>query len=350
MGVLTKELQDARDRIALHELTAQIFHEQAQKGTSGDGAILVFPWDPNYLYRLTWNGAWVWAKAVQNGMATREIPPRTYEYQAIMKKARVFHKATSVNDRVKMRSAQLAIDLSPTFHRTGGSRTSFFDPPAKLLFPASSSSKRSASFAGFSVSEHEVKPRLFPDDKKKIKLEPGSTSAKSKGITINLSSDPPSGHEMHIKKEIVTPKPFSKGVPIVISSDPPSPSIFESLGNNQSDYGLAASPTPGDLKVKDSAVEEAVAPISILDHHEPSQDPKATESAHAAALERFLDHCNVPKHDQTTRMILNNAGVQSWMDLIPSVQFTKTSLTARGMHPALASHLLSEALDRAHEL
>ncbi|EGG05748.1 uncharacterized protein MELLADRAFT_87618 [Melampsora larici-populina 98AG31] len=102
VGVLTKELEDARNRIALHGLTAQLFDEKSQKGTSGDGAILVCPWDPTFLYCLTWNGAWVWAKAVQSGMATCENPPRTYEYLTIMNKARVYHKDTSVNDRVKM--------------------------------------------------------------------------------------------------------------------------------------------------------------------------------------------------------------------------------------------------------
>ncbi|EGF99397.1 uncharacterized protein MELLADRAFT_94639 [Melampsora larici-populina 98AG31] len=299
-GVFSFVTQDARNRIALHELTAQLFHEQSQKGTSGDGAILVCPWDPTFLYRLTWNGAWVWAKAVQSGMATREIPPRTYEYLAIMKKAHVYHKATSVNDRVKMRGAQLQLELSPTFHRAGGSREAFFDNPAKLLFQTPATVKRSASFAGLGVSDKEHKAKCLADVTKKIKYEPGSPSKKnmSKAITIHLSSDPPSAKKFEVKQE--------PGVPIVISSDPPSKGQFKS------------------------------SQISFY--------------AHAEALEHFLDHCNVPHNDNTTRMILKSAGVNSWTDLIPSVQFTKTSLTARGMHPDLAAHLLSEAMERVNVL
>ncbi|EGG03019.1 uncharacterized protein MELLADRAFT_109689 [Melampsora larici-populina 98AG31] len=49
----------------------------------------------------------------KSGMATRKIPPQTYEYLAIMKKSCVYHKATSVNDRVKMRSAQMQAKALP---------------------------------------------------------------------------------------------------------------------------------------------------------------------------------------------------------------------------------------------
>ncbi|EGG09480.1 uncharacterized protein MELLADRAFT_104207 [Melampsora larici-populina 98AG31] len=197
--VLTKELEDARKRIALHELTAQLFHDHAQKGNSGDGVVLVCPWDPKILYRLTWSGAWVWAKVVQAGMATREIPPRTYEYLAIMKKSRVYHKAMKVDDRVKMRSGDLHLDLSPTFNKAGGSHQSFFEPPAKLLFqkPMAGGSKRSAIFSTSDDGER--------NDKKKIKVEPGFEDEKrgikpTKRITIVLSSDPPSPSPI-IKRE-----------------------------------------------------------------------------------------------------------------------------------------------------
>ncbi|KAH9809335.1 hypothetical protein DFH28DRAFT_905468, partial [Melampsora americana] len=74
------------------------------------------------------------------------------------------------------------------------------------------------------------------------------------------------------------------------------------------------------------------------------------EGPHAQGLENFLEHCNVPKDDKTTRMILKSAGVKSWTDLIPSVQFTETSLTSRGMQPPLATYLLSEAMERVNEI
>ncbi|EGF97112.1 uncharacterized protein MELLADRAFT_79854 [Melampsora larici-populina 98AG31] len=261
----------------------------------------------------------------QSGMATREIPPRTYEFLAIMKKARVFHKGTKVDDRVKMRSAQLRLDLSPTFHKSGGSRQSFFDPPAKLLFQKPTGSKRSASYAGLSLASE--------DEKKKVKIEPSSPPGLPN--SIHLSSDPPSATgfpwsqecKIQIKKEPGSP---SKRLTIVISSDPPSPSLFESSQEIQKDipkdtgYEIFRSNTPGT-----------------------SEDP---HRAHAEALERFLVHCNVPPNDETTRMILERANVKSWTDLIPSHQFTESSLTTRGMHPALASHLVNEAMDRVKEL
>ncbi|KAH9822497.1 hypothetical protein DFH28DRAFT_881737, partial [Melampsora americana] len=64
----------------------------------------------------------------------------------------------------------------------------------------------------------------------------------------------------------------------------------------------------------------------------------------------FLEHCNVPKDNKTTRNILKSTGVKSWTDLIPSVQFTENLLTSRGMHPPLATYLLSEAMDRVNEI
>ncbi|EGG12716.1 uncharacterized protein MELLADRAFT_51317 [Melampsora larici-populina 98AG31] len=64
----------------------------------------------------------------------------------------------------------------------------------------------------------------------------------------------------------------------------------------------------------------------------------------------FLEHCNVPKEDKFTRAILKCAGVTSWTNLIPSVQFTEMSLTSCGMHPSLASFLLTEAMDQVNGL
>ncbi|EGF96889.1 uncharacterized protein MELLADRAFT_79879 [Melampsora larici-populina 98AG31] len=192
-----------------------------------------------------------------------------------------------------MRSSQLRLDLSPTFHRSGGSKQSFFDLPAQLLFQKPTGSKRCASYAGFSE-----------DDKKKVKLEPISPSGLGK--TICLSSDPPSGAfpwSQECKVKIKTkPGLPSKGITIVISSDPPSPSHIDSSqdtkkGNEtQGDYEIYRSNTPGDSEGQDRA--------------------------HAEALERFLIDCNVPPKDETTRMILERA----------------------------ALHLVSEAMDRVNEL
>ncbi|EGG10535.1 uncharacterized protein MELLADRAFT_70993 [Melampsora larici-populina 98AG31] len=133
-----------------------------------------------------------------------------------------------------------------------------------------------------------------------------------------------------MKKIKIEPSSPSKGVTIVISSDPPTPSHIdcsqetEKTIKKEHDYEIFRSNTPGDFEDKDRA--------------------------HADALERFLVHCNVPLNDETTRMILDRANVKSWTDLIPSHQFTESSLTTRGMHPALASHLVSEAMDRVNDL
>ncbi|KAH9820331.1 hypothetical protein DFH28DRAFT_666766 [Melampsora americana] len=308
VSVLTKELEDARNRVALYETTAQLFHEQAAKGNSGDGAILIAPWDPNFHYCLTWNAVWIWAKAIQAGMATREFPPRTYEYLAIMKKSRVFHKAMKVDDRVKMRSAEMELNLSPTFHKSGGSHQSFFESPAKMLFQKPNGLKRSASFAALPV---------VGEEKKIMKIESGSRG-ENQGITIKL--------------ETSSPPRVAKGNSIVIYSDSPSPEIKIEPRSPKPLFGHG----------------ETI----IISSEPPTSDSEKDdfECPHAQALESFLEHCNVAKDDKTTRKILKSAGVKSWTDLIPSVQFTENTLTSRGMNPPLATYLLSEAMERVNEI
>ncbi|EGG00703.1 uncharacterized protein MELLADRAFT_117976 [Melampsora larici-populina 98AG31] len=207
----------------------------------------------------------------------------------------------------------------------------------KLLFqkPQPSGSKRAASF---SISE---------DDQKKIKIEPGLPSAvvkkesriePSRSVTIVLSSDPPSPI---IKVEPHSPARFgdSKGMPIELSSDSSWRDEIRSSQDEKNNAGSDGVSLTQDVKIEPGETLD-LAPAD-------SEDPVR---AHAKALESFLHHCNVPKDDEMTRTILKRAGVKSWTDLIPSVQFTESSLTTRGMHPSLASYLLSEALERVNNL
>ncbi|EGF98198.1 uncharacterized protein MELLADRAFT_96105 [Melampsora larici-populina 98AG31] len=243
-----KELITSASGPSASKSEVRVLTKELEPGNSGDRVVLVCPWDPKILYRLTWSGAWVWAKAVQAGMATREIPPRTYEYLAIMKKSRVYHKAMKVDDRVKMQSGNLHLDLSPTFNKAGGSHQSFFEPPAKLLFqkPMAGGSKRSAIFSISDDGERNDKKKIkvepgmltisqyleYRNDKKKIKVEPGFEDEKrniepTKRITIVLSSDPPSPSPI-IKREPGSPSGYGNGMAIMLSSDSPKPEIFSS--------------------------------------------------------------------------------------------------------------------------
>ncbi|EGG07638.1 uncharacterized protein MELLADRAFT_105651 [Melampsora larici-populina 98AG31] len=227
---------------------------------------------------------------------------------------------------------------------------SFFDSPAKLLFQNVGGSKRSAGVAG--VSEYDPK-KTKGDPVKKFKMEPGSTSGSGQGITIVLSLDPVSpgkvfhstNYNMPIKKEPGSLTRHGSGITIDISSDrSSSPGHLVDLSHL---VKKEVKPEPS----KSSSISSFVGKnLGSSQHENSNMDTEDRAHAHAAELERFLVYCNVPKDDETTRLILQRANVHSWTDLIPGIQMTESTLTTRGMHPCLASHLLSEAMDRMNGL
>ncbi|KAH9807254.1 hypothetical protein DFH28DRAFT_938926 [Melampsora americana] len=68
-----------------------------------------------------------------------------------------------------------------------------------------------------------------------------------------------------------------------------------------------------------------------------------SEVSHEAALENFLYVCGVAPEDINTRMGLAEARVESWTDLIPSVQMTEGHLVMQGIDRNVAGKLLARA-------
>ncbi|KAH9820341.1 hypothetical protein DFH28DRAFT_924305 [Melampsora americana] len=80
----------------------------------------------------------------------------------------------------------------------------------------------------------------------------------------------------------------------------------------------------------------------MLDTPDTSDGIEVTES-HEAGLENFLYVCGVVSEDINTHMGLTEAGVESWSDLIPSVQMTKGHLVMQGIDRNVAGKLLARA-------
>ncbi|KAH9811985.1 hypothetical protein DFH28DRAFT_931249 [Melampsora americana] len=80
----------------------------------------------------------------------------------------------------------------------------------------------------------------------------------------------------------------------------------------------------------------------MSDTSDTSDGIEVTES-HEAGLEIFLYVCGVAPEDINTRMGLAEAGVESWSDLIPSVQMTEGHLVMQGIDQNIAGKLLARA-------
>ncbi|KAH9819019.1 hypothetical protein DFH28DRAFT_1219018 [Melampsora americana] len=290
----SQELEAAHTRIAaankmvrLHETTARIYHHNAEQATGGDGVILTAPWDGTFHYRLTLRAASVWAQAVEDQVTTVFMAPDIPAYRAEMNKSRVFHRAMRVDQRVQQRMAM---------RRASRSSRSFFPKLPKSPTPAGG--KSNCLVISDSESEGDVKAVL--------KKELPSVDNQIAKRTYKTAAQP---------KEEVKP---------IIPRFPYSPPNVISKG----DKHLWTEEEP---------------PIS--DSSDTSDGIEFTES-HEAGLENFLYVCGVAPEDINTRMGLAEAGVESWSDLIPSVQMTEGHLVMQGIDRNVAGKLLARAQSR----
>ncbi|KAH9808590.1 hypothetical protein DFH28DRAFT_908296, partial [Melampsora americana] len=84
----------------------------------------------------------------------------------------------------------------------------------------------------------------------------------------------------------------------------------------------------------------------MSDTSDTSDGIEVSDMTHEAALENFLYVCGVGPEDINTRMGLAEAGVESWTDLIPSVQMTEGHLVMQGIDRNVAGKLLARAQSR----
>ncbi|KAH9821583.1 hypothetical protein DFH28DRAFT_1186738 [Melampsora americana] len=288
----SQELEAAQSRIAaadklvrLHETTARIYHHNAEQATGGDGVILTAPWDGTFHYRLTLRAASVWAQAVEDQITTVFMAPDIPAYRAEMMKSRVFHRAMRVDDRVQQRLAT---------RRASRSTRSFFP-----------------------------------------KLPKSPTPAGGKGNCLVISdSETDSDHQGIVKKEPLSSfkragSPCKRVVPLMPKLERKASLPKDLLGTG--------------LSKRDDLWIDEDQPVS---DDSDTSDGIEVISSHEAALENFLYVCGVAPEDINTRMGLAEAGVESWTDLIPSLQMTEGHLVMQGIDRNVAGKLLARAQAR----
>ncbi|KAH9823506.1 hypothetical protein DFH28DRAFT_922381 [Melampsora americana] len=267
----SQELEAAHTRIAVSggqtrpiaRNHREDYHYNAEQATGGDGVILTAPWDGTFHYRLTLRAASVWAQAVEDQITTVFMAPDIPAYRAEMIKSRVFHRAMKVDDRVQQRLAT---------RRASRSNRSFFPKVPKSPTPA----RGKSNCLVISDSEPDCEFQAF------VKKEP---------VSSNKCVPSPSKHDL-----------------------PLMPKLERKATLKQSHY------------VTGPSARENL----WLDEEQPVSDDSDTSdgieviSSHEAALENFLYVCGVAPEDINTRMGLAEAGVESWSDLIPSLQMTES--------------------------
>ncbi|EGG09845.1 uncharacterized protein MELLADRAFT_95362 [Melampsora larici-populina 98AG31] len=98
-----ERLQASEKLVALHKLTAELFHMYAESGNAGgDGVVMVAPWDPNFHYCFTLACAFIWAQAIERSEANKHMPPNSSEFKSEIAKTRVLHPGLKLKDRLKL--------------------------------------------------------------------------------------------------------------------------------------------------------------------------------------------------------------------------------------------------------
>lgn len=290
----SQEIEVANARVAaaeklvrLHKTTAKIYHQHAKQATGGDGVVLTAPWDRTFHYWLTLRGASVWAQAIEDKITTIHMAPDIPAYREEMEKSRVFHRAMRVEGRVQQHLAAC---------RSARSTRSFFAKHPNT--PTPSGGKAKCLVISDSQPERKLKPLAKKESLKRDK-NPRTTT----GTNLDIQLMPKLEPKPHCPKTQYA-KGISRGNNIWIDEDIPS--------SDTSD-------TSDGIQVKVS---------------------------HEAALENFLHLCGVAPEDLNTRMGLADAGVESWTDLIPSLQMTEGHLVMQGIDRNVAGRLLARAQNR----
>ncbi|KAH9811965.1 hypothetical protein DFH28DRAFT_1223487 [Melampsora americana] len=97
------------------------------------------------------------------------------------------------------------------------------------------------------------------------------------------------------------------------------------------------------IKTEDQPGDSFNDPITLSSDSESQMNEKTSTSSQAVDLEKFLIDCDIPPDDSRTRLLLTEAGIESWTDLIPSLQTTESTLTSCGIDRQVANRLMEEA-------
>ncbi|KAH9817021.1 hypothetical protein DFH28DRAFT_926594 [Melampsora americana] len=296
--VVNARLEEAKKLVKLHETTAAIYHQHAEQSNGGDGVVLVAPWDPMFQYRFTLRCAFIWAKAIEQKLATIHMAPDTHEYRAEMAKSRVFHRSMRVQDRVQQRLAarRAARSTRPCF--------------GKASQESNSPTPRGGQANCLVILSSDPDPDVKTSGKVKVQNRIGATSRLGNTVVDVKPKLPASNLECPILD--VKPK----------------------VGNFEHGTGRSQGAT---------IVLDASDTSDTSDGLDSGEEGKAP---HEAALENFLYTCGVAPEDLNTRFGLAEAGVECWQDLIPSLHMTEGTLTLKGVDREIAGRLLARAQAR----
>ncbi|KAH9809147.1 hypothetical protein DFH28DRAFT_1189853 [Melampsora americana] len=282
-----ERLEASQKLVALHQMTAELFHQHAEVGNAGgNGVVLVAPWDPDFHYRFTLADAYIWAESIQKGEASKHMPPNNAKYCAEIAKTRVLHPGLKLKDCLKLR----------------------FLPTPKDKVKASAVQDASAQNLGLVGS---LRKRLFQAD---------VSPSKQGGKRFNLGS--PVRHAIKMEPDV-------DAVVVKIST---------AYKKEATSDGIVP---PADNKLfilTDGYESKEVDEMSSAD-----SDKIECLREHEALLDNFVKECGVTRNYDRTRNLLINSGIKSWIDLVPSVKMTAAALMERGIERQLAGRMLDKA-------
>ncbi|KAH9807222.1 hypothetical protein DFH28DRAFT_1074387 [Melampsora americana] len=279
-GPEDQDSEESKKEVELKGLACKVFSQHGLQGyAGGNGTILTTPWDPTFQYQLTFPASWIWAKGIMANIASIYIPPNTPEFREEIKKTQWTHPDMNVDHRVKTHLQGHPQRLHEVFHHEG-----------------TSNSNQHSHVGGLGLMEKASDLHQSTSDSSLcIDCKPDLTNIGEKRTLIGLDT------MIDIKLDIKKIK----------TEDQPGDSIND--------------------------------PITLSSDSESEIDHEISSSGHAVELENFLLKCDIPHEDSKTRKLLQEAGISSWTDLIPSVQLMESTLTSYGIDCHIANRLMEEA-------
>ncbi|KAH9809088.1 hypothetical protein DFH28DRAFT_1086889 [Melampsora americana] len=269
-----QDSEGSKKDVELKGLACKVFSQHGLEGyAGGDGTILTTPWDPTFRYQLTFPASWIWAKGIMANIASIYIPLNTPEVREEIKKTQWIHPDMDVNHRVKTRLQGHPRGLQEVIRNEG-----------------TSNSNQRPHVGGLGLMEKASDLHQSTSDSSLcIDRKPDLTNIGEKRTLIDLDA-------------MIDIKPDIKKIK---TEDQPGDSIRD--------------------------------PIVLSSDSESEIDHEISSSGHAVELENFLLECDIPHEDSKTRKLLQDAGISSWTDLIPSVQLTESVLTSYGIDRHIAT-------------
>ncbi|KAH9816702.1 hypothetical protein DFH28DRAFT_1094667 [Melampsora americana] len=240
------------------------------------------------------DASWIWAKGIMANIASIYIPLNTPKFREEIKKTQWIHPDMDVNHRVKTRLQGHPRRLHEVFHHEG-----------------TSNSNQHSHVGGLGLMEKASNLHQSTSDSSLcIDRKPDLTNSGEKRSLIDLDA-------------MIDIKPDIKKI-------------------KTEDCKSEFHPNEKELKWDDdSYLDDNV--MKRRNDSESEIDHEISLSGHAVKLENFLLECDIPHEDSKTRKLLQEAGISSWTDLIPSVQLTESVLTSYGIDRHIATQLMEEA-------